>query len=325
MNSVFSIDVEEWFHILETDSLSKSISDWDLYPSRINESMSKLFSVLDKHDVKATLFFLGWVAEKYPHLVKEACNRGHEIASHGYYHDLIYNLGYYKFREDLERSKALLEDISGVEVRGYRAPGFSITPAVSWAHAALIEEGYSYSSSIYPAKRAHGYFSKFGNDPREIIYKGKSIVEFPMTVLAAPFESLSCFGGGYFRLFPLSWYKAAAHIIKRKNKNLIFYIHPRDVDIKQPKLSLPMSRKFKSYINVKGALSKIDKILTDKAFMTFEKVLEITDLSYLPKAIVSTEKGINQTYLKFQKSSPTIADNRKLSHSAPETAVNEFD
>ena len=317
MNTVFSIDVEEWFHILETNSVSKNISDWDNYPSRINESMHMLFDVMDKHNVKATLFFLGWVGEKYPHLVKEACKRGHEIASHGYYHDLVYELGYKKFREDISRSKALLEDLSGQEVRGYRAPGFSLTPEASWAYPALIEEGFSYSSSIYPAKRAHGYFTEFGDEPREIIYQGKSILEFPMTVLEAPFTSLSCFGGGYFRLFPVGWFKAAAEMLKKKNKNLIFYIHPRDIDIEQPKLNLPMSRKFKSYINVGSALSKMDKILEDENYTSFEKVTEKTQISTLPKAVVHTEKGIDQTFLNFEKKPRTIQEQRKTRRVVP--------
>jgi polysaccharide deacetylase family protein (PEP-CTERM system associated) len=301
VNTVFSIDVEEWFHILEADSLSKTISDWDNYPSRINESMEMLFDVLDKHNVKATLFFLGWIGEKYPGIVKEATKRGHEIASHGYYHDLVYELGYKKFREDIGKSKALLEDISGQEVKGYRAPGFSLTPDASWAYPALIEEGYTYSSSIYPAKRAHGYFTEFGDNPREIIYGGKSILEFPMTVLDAPFTSLSCFGGGYFRLFPVSWYKTAAEMVKKQNRNLIFYIHPRDIDIDQPRLELPMSRKIKCYINVGSALSKIDKILDGENYTSFEDVIANTQVSALPKAIVHTEKGIDQTYLNFEK------------------------
>lgn len=306
MNTVFSIDVEEWFHILETDSVSKTISDWDKYPSRIDESMEMLFDVLDKHNVKATLFTLGWIGEKHPHIVKEAVKRGHEIASHGYYHDLVYELGYEKFREDIRRSKAVLEDISGTEVRGYRAPGFSLTPEASWAYPALIEEGFTYSSSIYPAKRAHGFFTEFGDDPREIIYDGKSILEFPMTVLDAPFTALSCFGGGYFRLFPATWYKAAAEMVKKQNKNLIFYIHPRDVDPQQPKLDLPMSRKFKSYVNVGSALSKIDKILTGENYICFEEVIANTDVSKLLKAIVHTEKGMDNAFLNFENKHSSV-------------------
>jgi polysaccharide deacetylase family protein (PEP-CTERM system associated) len=317
VNTVFSIDVEEWFHILETNSVSKTISDWDQYPSRINESMNMLFDVLDKHNVKATLFFLGWVGEKYPHIVKEACKRGHEIASHGYYHDLVYELGYEKFREDIKRSKSLLEDLSGQEVKGYRAPGFSLTPEASWAYAALIEEGFTYSSSIYPAKRAHGYFTEFGDEPREIIYQGKSILEFPMTVLEAPFTALSCFGGGYFRLFPVSWYKAAAEILKKKDKNLIFYIHPRDIDTEQPKLDLPMKRKFKSYINIGSALSKIDKILEGELYTSFEKVIENTQVSALPKAIVRTENGIDQTFLNFENKATPLQEKRNQRRVVP--------
>lgn len=302
MNTVFSIDVEEWFHILETDSVSSKISDWDKYPSRINESMSMLLDVLDKHNVKATLFFLGWVAEKYPHLVKIAAERGHEIASHGYYHDLVYELGYEKFRKDLRKSKSILEDISGQEVRGFRAPGFSLTPEASWAYPALIEEGYTYSSSIYPAKRAHGFFTEFGDEPREVIYEGQSVLEFPMTVLDAPFTSLSCFGGGYFRLFPFAWYKTASEIIKRRNKNLIFYIHPRDIDPRQPKLDLPAVRKFKSYINVGSALSKIDRMLDIEKYVSFDNVIANTQVSTLPKAYVRTIDGNSETaFLEFER------------------------
>ena len=317
MNTVFSIDVEEWFHILETDSVSDNISDWDKYPSRINESMSMLLDVLDKHNVKATLFFLGWVAEKYPHLVRIAAERGHEIASHGYYHDLVYELGYEKFRQDLRKSKNILEDISGQEVRGFRAPGFSLTPEASWAYPALIEEGYTYSSSIYPARRAHGFFTEFGDQPREVIFEGKSIIEFPMTVLDAPFTSLSCFGGGYFRLFPFAWYKQASEIIKRRNKNLIFYIHPRDIDPQQPRLDLPAIRKFKSYINVGSALSKIDRMLDFEKYISFDQVLAKTEISSLPKAYVRTVNDDSAlAYLEFERLAPEVTPGGAVTVSA---------
>jgi polysaccharide deacetylase family protein (PEP-CTERM system associated) len=318
MKTIFSIDVEEWFHILETDSLSKDIADWDRYEKRIDQSVPLLFDALEKHDVKATLFFLGWVAEKYPHLVKEAHSRGHEVASHGYYHDLVYELGPEKFREDIRNSKRILEDITGAEVLGYRAPGFSLTPETNWAYPILIEEGYSYSSSIYPSKRAHGYYTEFGEDAREIIYNGESIVEFPMTVLDSPFTALSCFGGGYFRLFPSSWFKVAADFIQKKNRNLIFYIHPRDIDTEQPKMDLPVSRRFKSYVNVSNTLSKIDKVLDHLDFSNFKDLLANTDVVSLPKAVVRNTENWEETILKFDQKEIFHADLRKR---APETLI----
>ena len=128
-----------------------------------------------------------------------------------------------------------------------------------------------------------------------------------MTVLDAPFTSLSCFGVVFFRLFPVAWYIAAAEMVKKKNRNLIFYIHPRDIDPKQPKLDMPMSRMFKSYVNVGSALSKIDKILDGENYTCFEDVIAHTEISALPKAVVRTDKGIEQTYLSFEKKEAAAA------------------
>jgi polysaccharide deacetylase family protein (PEP-CTERM system associated) len=295
--SIFSVDVEEWFHILETDAVSTHHADWDKYPVRIEAVFDELLRLLEKNNARATMFFLGWIAEKYPHLVRRAQAEGHEIAVHGYYHELVYNQTYDAFYNEVYRTKALLEDITGQAVVGFRAPGFSLTKDSVWAYRALMEAGYQYSSSVYPAPRAHGSYSSFGMQPKRVEYQGRSIVEFPMTILKAPITALSCFGGGYFRLFPLFWYERAASAVQRERRPLIFYIHPRDIDREQPRVRLPLSRRIKCYVNVDSAGRKIDRMLQSRPYTTFKDVLQGMDVHKLPVASLQVPSGYRSAYL----------------------------
>jgi polysaccharide deacetylase family protein (PEP-CTERM system associated) len=272
--NIFSIDVEEWFHFLETDCLSENPADWDNYPSRVAEVFPLMLAMLRRYNVHATIFFLGWVAEKYPALVESAHSQGHEIAAHGYYHELIYNQTYAEFYEDLQKTKEMLESITGEKVLGYRAPGFSITDKTLWAYKALMDLGFRYSASVFPAARAHGSYPDFGLEPKVIRHENKSIVEFPMTILNFPLTAFSCFGGGYFRLFPLFWHNIACSLISRRNRPLILYIHPRDMDPDQPRFNLPAFRRMKSYINIKGTRDKLEHVLQQRTFAPFVQVLD---------------------------------------------------
>jgi len=267
MKAIFSIDVEEWFHLTDTETLSRDIEEWDLYPSRVEETFKELITILDKHNIKATCFFVGWIAEKYPELVSLAYKKGHEIGVHGYYHRLVFKQTYDEFYKEILKTKTLIEGIIDDKVYSFRAPSFSIESQNLWAYKILMELGFKYSSSIHPGK-----YKEFGLFPKVINYDKMKIIEIPLPILKFPFSSLSCFGGGYFRLFPLFWYNIAIKFIK--NVPLTFYIHPRDIDLKHPNVKMPLKRKFKSLVNVKSTKKKIESILDKNDFAPLFEVID---------------------------------------------------
>lgn len=265
--AIFSVDVEEWFHLLDTTTFSQNISEWDMYTARITETFIKLLDIIDAHDTKVTCFFVGWIAEKYPELVKLAYDKGHEIGIHGYYHRLAYNQTYDEFYTEVFKAKNLVESIINDKVYGFRAPAFSIKEQNIWVYKILMELGFTYSSSIYPPR-----YKEFGIAPKIIHYKKMKLTEIPLSVLKPPFTSLSCFGGGYFRLFPLWWYNIATQFVK--DQPLTFYIHPRDIDLKHPTMKLSIKRRFKSTFNIKSTQKKIERILSQKYFVPFSAILK---------------------------------------------------
>ncbi len=179
--SVFSVDVEDWFHILDIPS-APPIAEWDSLPSRVESNFRRLLDIFSRKRVRVTCFFLGWIAERYPHLVKEAASRGHEIASHGYAHRLVYEMTAGEFREDALRSRLLLEDIGGRPVRGYRSAGFSTTERTPWFFEELAAAGYSYDSSVFPVRHGHGGMHGAPRTPHVDTSGQSGIVEFPISV-----------------------------------------------------------------------------------------------------------------------------------------------
>ena len=265
MKSIFSVDIEDWFHILDVPSAPK-IEEWNALPSFVERNFRKLLAIFREHDVRTTCFFLGYVAQRFPHLVKEAHEAGHEIASHGYGHQLIYSMTPQQFLEDIKKSKAILEDTIGEPVLGYRAPGFSMTDDSPWFIDKLLEAGYRYDSSVFPAPRAHGGLHN-GQYCPHLTQEG--LLEFPITVTKVMGQSLCFFGGGYLRLFPYPVIRSMSRKVLAENRPVIFYIHPREIDPDHPRLSLSWSRRFKSYINLRSTERKMRRILRDFAVTTF--------------------------------------------------------
>ncbi|MGA2631326.1 MAG: polysaccharide deacetylase family protein, partial [Terriglobia bacterium] len=181
MKCIFSVDVEDWFHILDVPS-TPSLAAWDSLPSRVEKNFLKLMDLFSERDVRVTCFFLGWVAEKFPHLVKEAERRGHEVASHGYAHRLVYEMTPEEFLGDTRRSKAILENIVGHPILGYRSSGFSVTDRTPWFFEALSEAGFQYDSSVFPAPRQHGGLEGAHLAPYRIETPNGILTEFPVTV-----------------------------------------------------------------------------------------------------------------------------------------------
>ncbi|MCK4539357.1 MAG: polysaccharide deacetylase family protein [Candidatus Krumholzibacteria bacterium] len=272
MKNILSVDVEDWFHILGLSS-TPDINKWNNLESRVKSNFYTLLDEFDKTDTKVTCFFLGWVAEKFPEIVKEACQRGHEIASHGYSHRLIGAMSRQEFSDDIIQTKVLLENISGQTVIGYRSPGFSIIKSTTWALDELIKAGYKYDSSIFPASRGHGGISDANLFPHIIETEHGSIREFPLSVAIVSKMRICFFGGGYLRLFP---YSIIRHMSKRVNKEgrpVIYYVHPREIDPGHPRLSMGWKRQFKSYINLGSTMPKLKRLLSEQQLTSFKNWL----------------------------------------------------
>jgi polysaccharide deacetylase family protein (PEP-CTERM system associated) len=265
-----SVDVEDWFHILEAAS-APDISQWNSLPSCVERNFRKLLDLFSEKNVRVTCFFLGYVAEKYPHLVKEALNRGHEIASHGYAHRLIYTMTPHAFLEDARKSKGILESISGQFVRGYRAPGFSVTADTPWFFEKLLEAEYQYDSSVFPAPRQHGGLNTSKYSPHMVAEK---LMEFPITVAEVLGKRFCFFGGGYLRLFPYPVVRQMCRKVLGENRPVVFYIHPREIDPDHPRLSLGLTRTFKSYVNLKTTEPKLRNILDEFQVTTFAEFIK---------------------------------------------------
>jgi peptidoglycan-N-acetylglucosamine deacetylase len=259
---ILTFDIEEWFHILDNDA-TKTEAEWEGFESRIHGNMSKIHRMLG--DQKATFFCLGWVARKFPEVLKEIDRRGHEIATHSDLHQLAYEQNRHTFEQDLERSIKSIEDVIGKKVRAYRAPGFSLMEQNKWVFEVLMKNGIEIDASIFPAERSHGGFAQFGHaEPCWIDIDGMRMKEFPINLSSFAGKNLIFSGGGYFRLFPYP----LLDLMTKNSDYVMTYFHPRDFDAEQPMVpGLNFIRKFKSYYGLKGCLSKLDKLVKKHEFV----------------------------------------------------------
>jgi polysaccharide deacetylase family protein (PEP-CTERM system associated) len=263
----FTIDVEEYYHICGAKSAPLR-ADWDSLQVTVEKNLMRLLEIFALHKVKTTCFFLGYIARKHPGLVRETLQQGHEIASHGMYHQVVYDLTQAEIRADVTDAKHLLEDIAGQEVIGYRSPSFSATDKTPWLYETLIETGYKYDSSLFPASRADGGMVSGHTAPHFIKTQAGKILEFPISVAPVLGKSICFFGGGYLRLFPIKIILNQAEYLYRKGSPVLYYIHPREIDPQHPRLPLSVIKNFKTYVNLTTVKAKLDKILTTGSFMT---------------------------------------------------------
>jgi polysaccharide deacetylase family protein (PEP-CTERM system associated) len=273
MKSIFSVDIEDWFHILGLES-TPGLDAWDSLPSRVEANFMELLDLFEAGGVHVTCFFLGWVAERFPHLVREAVSRGHEIASHGYSHELVFEMGAGAFAEDARRSRALLEDIAARPVKGYRSAGFSSTKATPWFFDKLETAGYIYDSSVFPATREHGGMKLERLGPHVVPTGSTGIIEFPISVARVLGKPICFFGGGYLRLFPWGIIRRMARKVLSEGRPVVFYIHPREIDPCHPRLPMGLRRSFKCYVNLKTVRPKLEKILKEFELTTFEDFID---------------------------------------------------
>ena len=260
-----TIDVEDYFQVSAFEKVIDP-SSWHVFESRVEHNTAIILDLLDKKRVKGTFFIVGWIAERYPKLVKQIFACGHEIGCHSYWHRKVYDLSPDTFRQDTYRAKSILEDITGQSVIGYRAPSYSITSKSLWALDVLAELGFQYDSSIFPT-----YHDNYGiPDAPRFAYRltMSKMMEYPISTLRITGYNLPISGGGYFRLFPYAFIRNALKIINSKeNKPFIFYLHPWEVDPDQPRISNASSlSRFRHYVNLDTTFTRLERLLDDFKF-----------------------------------------------------------
>ena len=277
--NALTVDVEDYFQV---SAFAKSVNqkDWDKYPLRVENNTQRLMDLFDDAQVKATFFVLGWVAEKNRSLVSEIAERGHEVACHGYSHQLIYNQTPEVFREETIRSKSLLEDIVQAPVRGYRAASYSITRDSLWALDILAEAGFDYDSSIFPVRHDR-YGIPGAKEVPHILQtpQGHSLVEFPLSTAKIFNYKLPVAGGGYFRLYPYILTRTGLRQVNSRQQPFIFYLHPWEIDPGQPKIEASWFSRFRHYNNLDKCESRLQRLMKDFQFGTAWQVLDSLGLA----------------------------------------------
>lgn len=273
ITNAFTIDVEDYFQVSAFSSYIDR-SDWDFHECRIENNINTILNMLEVSGTKATFFTLGWIAERYPQLVKRIVQDGHELASHGYGHQRAFELSEREFLSDVQVSKKILEDISGVQVKGYRAPSFSISKNNLWAFDCLLDSGYKYSSSVYPIKHDHYGMPE---SPRFAYSVRNGLIEIPVTTLRLFGKNFPSSGGGYFRLLPYFLSKLMIDkVLSTDRQPAIFYFHPWEIDTNQPVISgIDIKTRFRHYVNIKRMHGKVGRLLLDYKWDRVDKVFSI--------------------------------------------------
>lgn len=274
INNALTVDVEDYFQVAALAEAVK-YDDWSSMEYRVEANTDRLLTLFSEKGVKATFFTLGWVAERSPALVRQIVAEGHEIASHGYSHQLIYNQTPDVFRAETVRSKQILEEITGKRITGYRAASYSITNQSRWALDILAEEGFTWDSSIFPVH--HDRYGMPGTPrwPHRLTTdNGHELAEFPLSTLKLPGYTLPIAGGGYFRLFPYWFSRFGLGSINRQGKPFVFYLHPWEVDPSQPRLDVKWFSRFRHYNNLEVCEQRLSRLLDQFSFTTMSAVLK---------------------------------------------------
>jgi polysaccharide deacetylase family protein (PEP-CTERM system associated) len=257
--NALSVDVEDWFQVGAFEKVIDR-ADWDSLEHRVEANTDRVLALFDRAGVNATFFTLGWVAERYPALMRRIVEGGHEIASHGWDHQRVFTMGPEQFRGDLERARAVIEDASGAKVTGYRAPSFSIDARTPWAHAVLAEAGYGYSSSVAPIRHDHyGWADAPRGAHRPVA--GADLIELPITIAKVAGKDVTT-GGGFFRLLPGMITRTAVDAANRAQRPAVFYFHPWEIDPGQPRVAdAPLKSKLRHYARLGAMAGKLETLI----------------------------------------------------------------
>ncbi len=278
--NAMTVDVEDYFHVA---ALSSAIdrSEWDSIEPRVENNTQRLLRLFNDRGIKATFFFLGWVAERFPGLVREIVSNGHELACHGFSHQLIYRQDQTEFRQETERAKSCLEDVSGVCVRGYRAASYSITRKSLWALDVIRDLGFDYDSSIVPARHDLYGISNAPSAPYRLdLSGGRSLTEFPPSTIAIGGTRLPIGGGGYFRIFPY-WFSrwGMDRVNSKQQQPFAFYLHPWEIDPEQPRVKTSLKSRFRHYHNLDQFEPRLQRLISEFRFGTMGEILDSMELS----------------------------------------------
>jgi polysaccharide deacetylase family protein (PEP-CTERM system associated) len=289
---ILTVDVEEYFQV-EAFAGQVSRESWDRWPSRVVENTYRVLDLFDQHHARGTFFFVGWIAARFPRLVREVRARGHELACHSYWHRTVYSLSRQKFREDTRRAKHVIEDAAGLAVQGYRAPSWSITKDCLWALDILAEEGFTYDSSIYPIH--HDLYGVPGAKRFPYVHEctnGLTLKEFPPATLRFLNTNLPVAGGGYLRIFPSAYTELAFRRYENHyRERLVVYLHPWELDSEQPRIQGPLKSRLRHYTNLKRMQSRVSAVLARHRFVRFCDVLGEEDSGSAIPALSKEENG----------------------------------
>jgi polysaccharide deacetylase family protein (PEP-CTERM system associated) len=271
--NAMSIDVEDYFHVSVFDGIVPR-HQWERMESRVVANTTRLLDIFSEFHVRSTFFVLGCVAERHPQLVRTIAERGHEVASHGYAHRLIYDQTPAAFRDDVRRAKRLLEDAAGRPVVGYRAPSYSITPRSLWALDVLLEEGYQYDSSIFPIRHDRYGIPVSDRRPYPIDRKHGTLIEVPGSTTRVGPLNLPVAGGGYFRILPYWWTHWGIDRVNRlEHRPVVFYLHPWEIDSGQPRLKAGRLSRFRHYRNLDKTEARLRQLLKDFRFDAMDSLV----------------------------------------------------
>jgi len=273
---IMTVDVEDYF-MVEAFAGSVSRESWESRPSRVVMSTRRILSLFDRYNVKGTFFFVGWVAHKFPELVREVHARGHELACHSYWHRTVYSQTPDEFREDTRAAVRAVEDAAGVKVFGYRAPSWSITKDCLWALDVLAEEGFTYDSSIYPIH--HDLYGVPGARRFPYTHRlkdGHSLLEFPPATVQVLGQNLPCAGGGYLRIFPLAYTHWAFRKFQEDyGKRVVVYFHPWELDSEQPRIREKLKSRLRHYTNLDKMTDRLEILLQTYSFQPFRELVSV--------------------------------------------------
>lgn len=273
MLNALTIDLEDYYHAASFEHIIDK-RNWDDMESRIQQNLEKILSILDEYQVKATFFALGWVAERYPILIRTIVNEEHEVASHGYNHTMINHQSKGSFKEDIIKTKKILEDITGIKIKGYRAPSFSINKSSLWALNILCEYGHMYDSSIFPIRHDRYGMSDAKRFPHTIQLNGRgNIKEFPPSTIRILNLNFPIAGGGYLRLFPIKFIEWGIKKLNNIEKQpAIIYLHPWELDPQQPRIPARWLSRFRHYVNLDTTEKKLRHLIKNFRFTTLNKM-----------------------------------------------------
>lgn len=273
--NAMSVDVEDYFQVSAFERVVAR-AQWDGFESRVVRNTHALLEMFQRHGVRSTFFVLGWVATRYPSLVRTIADLGHEVASHGYHHELVYSLTPARFREDVRRAKGVIEDAAGCRVSGYRAPSFTVTTASLWALDVLIEEGHDYDASIFPIHHDRYGIPDAPRFPHTIDRAAGSIVEVPGSTVRLAGANLPIAGGGYFRLLPYAWTRwGIAHVNRTERQPVTFYLHPWEIDPDQPRFPVSRMTALRHYTGLGATRNRLDRLMTEFRFDSIASVLAL--------------------------------------------------